>query len=50
MGLTEILVIIGCSLIVLGVIVNAIVKRIKGETTSCGCCSGNCEGCKKALK
>jgi len=41
----EILVIIGCVLIVGGVIVSSIIKRKKG--ISCDCCSGHCENCHK---
>ena len=48
MGVTEILVIIGCSLIVLGVITSAVIKKIKG-IPSCGCCDGNCAHCKKSM-
>ncbi|MBR2614892.1 MAG: hypothetical protein IKC71_04795 [Clostridia bacterium] len=49
MGATEILVIIGCVLVVGGVIVSAIIKKIKG-VPSCDCCSSDCANCKKAKK
>ena len=44
MELIEILVIIGCSLIVGGVIVKAIIDKKKGKT-SCGCGCSNCSKC-----
>ena len=47
MGAWEIVLIIACSLIVIGVIVSVIVKKAKGKPTcDCGCecshCSGHC--------
>lgn len=48
MGVVEILVIIGCTLIVGGVIVKSIINKKNGKT-SCGCgCSdcSKCHGCK----
>jgi len=44
MTLIEILVIVACSLIVLGVIVLTIINKKKGKT-SCGCDCANCAGC-----
>lgn len=45
MGLFEILLIIACSLIVVGVIVKSVIDRKNGKN-SCGCdcssCSGSC--------
>ena len=44
MTLIEILVIIGCVLIVGGVITSAIMNKKKGKT-SCGCDCSKCSGC-----
>lgn len=44
MTLLEILVIIACTLIVLGVVVWSIINKKKGKT-SCGCDCANCLGC-----
>ncbi len=41
MGVPEILVIIGASAIVLGVIISSIVKKAKGK----GGCGGDCSSC-----
>ena len=51
MTLLEILVIIACSLIVLGVIIWSVINKKKGKT-SCGCNCSNCSGCanKKSRK
>lgn len=40
----EIIVIIVCSLIVLGVVIMALINKKKGKT-SCGCDCANCKGC-----
>ena len=44
MGVFEILLIVFCSLLVLGVIVNSIINRKKGKTC-CGDCS-KCSSCR----
>lgn len=48
LGVCDIILIIACSLIVVGVIISAIVRKVKGKTHcggDCGCCSG-CSHCK----
>ena len=48
----EIIVIIACSLIVVGVIISSIINKKKGKN-SCGCDCANCAGfssCSKAKK
>ena len=45
MGIEEILVIIACSGIVIGVIISSYIRRKKGKTC-CGDCSA-CSSCKK---
>ena len=45
MGIWEILLIIGCAVIVIGVITASIIRKVKGKP-SCDCgCSGNCSCC-----
>ncbi len=45
MNLIDILVIIGCVLIILTTVILAIVNKKKGKT-SCGCDCSKCAGCK----
>ena len=48
MGVWEILLIVGCALIVSGVIIGSIVRKKQGKG-SCGFyCDGNCSHCIKA--
>ncbi len=51
LGAGEIVLIIACSALVLGVIVAAIVRRIKGKPScDCGECCGLCEHCNASKK
>lgn len=51
LGIGEIVLIIACAALVVGVAVAAIARRVKGRT-SCDCaeCSGCCERCKADVK
>lgn len=52
LGVGEILLIIACALIVIGVVAAAIVRKIKGKSAcggDCGCCAG-CSRCKLTEK
>lgn len=42
MGVTEIIIIVVCSVAVVAVIGTAIYKKIKGVPTDCGCGCANC--------
>ena len=44
MGVFEIILIICCTAIVLGVITKAIINKKNGKT-NCDCCNGNCSHC-----
>ncbi len=44
MGALEIILIISCSLFVIGVIIKSIIDKKNGKT-SCGCDCANCSGC-----
>jgi len=44
MGLIEILTIVACSLIVVGVVISSIIKKKKGKSP-CGCDCAHCKGC-----
>lgn len=49
MGPFEIILIIVCAAVVIGVIASRIKKRIQGEPTcNCGECGGNCAHCQAA--
>ena len=52
LGLGEILLIIACALIVIGALITAIVRKVKGKTGcngDCGCCTG-CTHCKSDIQ
>ena len=49
LGIGEIVLIIACALIVVGAIVAAIIRKVKGKSAcggDCGCCGG-CSHCNK---
>ncbi len=46
LGVGEIILIVVCAAIVLGVIVYAVVRKKKGKCACCDECSGNCPHCK----
>ncbi len=49
MGPLEIILIIVCAAVVIGVIASRIIKRIQGKPTcDCGECGGNCAHCQAA--
>lgn len=52
MGAWEIVLIVVCALIVVGVAISLIVKKLKGKpiTCDCDCCDGYCEHCSKCVQ
>lgn len=44
MGIGEILLIIGCAAIVIGVVITTVIRKKKGKT-SCDCGCSGCSGC-----
>ncbi len=51
MSVWEIILIVACSLFVIGVITSRVVKRIKGKPTcDCGCDCAHCSGCYNAKR
>ncbi len=49
MGVTEIVIVVVCSLFVIGVITASIINKKKGKT-SCGCGCTDCSACKSNCK
>lgn len=45
LGVGEIVLIVACALTVVGAIVTAIVRKVKGKTDCCGDCSCCCSDC-----
>ena len=46
MGVREVILIVACALIVVGVAVSFLVKKLKGKPTcDCGCDCAHCSGC-----
>ena len=45
MGALEIILIVACVAIVLGVVVSVIVRKLKGKSACCDECSGYCACC-----
>ena len=50
MGAGEIILIVACAAIVVGVVVAVIVRKAKGKPACCDECSGNCSCCATANK
>ena len=51
MGAWEIILIVACALLVIGVAVSRIVKKAKGKPTcDCGCDCAHCAGCAHATQ
>ena len=50
MGIGEIILIVACAAIVVGVAVTVIVRKMKGKPACCDECSGNCPHCASANK
>ena len=50
MGALEIILIVACVAIVVGVAVAVIVRKAKGKSACCDECSGNCPHCAAAKK
>ena len=46
MGVREVILIVACALVVVGVAVSFLVKKLKGKPTcDCGCDCAHCSGC-----
>jgi hypothetical protein len=51
MGIAEVLLIIGCAALVIGVIVAAVVRKVKGKPScDCGCDCSRCHLCSRDEK
>ena len=50
MGIGEIILIVACVAIVVGVAISVIVRKAKGKPACCDECSGNCSCCAGANK
>ena len=50
LGVGEIILIVACAAIVVGVAITVIVRKAKGKPACCDECSGNCSCCSSAKK